>query len=139
MGELTALLGWIVLVTSVLALLIYIAAKVVEGCNPPILEIEGTGLHYLERSRGLPVRYYYPTPRFDVATRGAPRPRPPSMRKRVAGAAAKPQWRVRPERARRTGHLGHPTRLARVTCPLPQLGTYVSVLQFRQHLFCSGT
>jgi pimeloyl-ACP methyl ester carboxylesterase len=62
MGDLTALLAWIILLMAVLALLIYGAAKLVERRNPPIgkfLEIEGTRLHYVERGSGLPVVFLH--------------------------------------------------------------------------------
>jgi pimeloyl-ACP methyl ester carboxylesterase len=62
MGELTAPVVWIVLVTAVLALLVYVAAIVVEGRNPPIgkfLEIDGIRLHYFERGSGLPVVFLH--------------------------------------------------------------------------------
>jgi alpha/beta hydrolase fold len=58
MGAWLSVIVWIVLLTAVLALLIYVAAKVVERHNPPVgkfLEIEGTRLHCFERGSGLPV------------------------------------------------------------------------------------
>jgi pimeloyl-ACP methyl ester carboxylesterase len=51
-----------VLLTAVLALLVYAAAKAVERRNPPIgnfLEVEGTRLHYFERGGGLPVVFLH--------------------------------------------------------------------------------
>ena len=50
------------LLTAVLALLVYAAAKAVERRNPPIgnfLEVEGTRLHYFERGGGLPVVFLH--------------------------------------------------------------------------------
>jgi pimeloyl-ACP methyl ester carboxylesterase len=62
MDEWFSVIVWIVLLMAVLALLIYVAAKVVERRNPPVgkfLEIEGTRLHYFERGSGLPVVFLH--------------------------------------------------------------------------------
>jgi pimeloyl-ACP methyl ester carboxylesterase len=62
MGELTTIAVWVVLLTAVLALLVYAAAKAVERRNPPIgnfLEVEGTRVHYFERGVGLPVVFLH--------------------------------------------------------------------------------
>jgi pimeloyl-ACP methyl ester carboxylesterase len=58
MGEWSPFIAWIVVFTASLALLVYVAAKIVEHRNPPIgkfLEVDGTRLHYVERGSGLPV------------------------------------------------------------------------------------
>lgn len=62
MGELSTFVAWGVVLTALLALLVYVAAKIVERRNPPIghfLEIDGTKLHYLERGSGLPVIFLH--------------------------------------------------------------------------------
>lgn len=62
MPELSSFAIWAVLVTAMLALLVYAAAKVVEYRNPPIgkfIEVDGTRLHYLERGSGLPVVFLH--------------------------------------------------------------------------------
>jgi len=62
MDELFSLVVWIILITAVLALVVYLAAKAVEHRNPPIgkfLEIDGTRLHYFERGSGLPVVFLH--------------------------------------------------------------------------------
>jgi pimeloyl-ACP methyl ester carboxylesterase len=62
MDEWFSVIIWILLLTAVLAVLIYVAAKVVERRNPPMgkfLEIDGTTLHYLESGSGLPVVFLH--------------------------------------------------------------------------------
>jgi pimeloyl-ACP methyl ester carboxylesterase len=62
MGELSSFVVWIVLVTAVLAVAVYVAAKVVEHRNPPIgkfLEIDGARLHYFESGSGLPIVFLH--------------------------------------------------------------------------------
>ena len=62
MGELITLIVLMVLATAVLALVVYVAAKIVERRNPPMgkfLEIDGTRLHYVERGSGLPVVFLH--------------------------------------------------------------------------------
>jgi pimeloyl-ACP methyl ester carboxylesterase len=62
MGELYLFVVSAVLVTAVLALLVYVAAKALERRNPPIgkfLEIDGTRLHYFERGDGPPVVFLH--------------------------------------------------------------------------------
>jgi len=62
MSELSSVIFLTVLVTAVLALLVYAAAKVVEYRNPPIgkfLEIDGARLHYFELGSGAPVVFLH--------------------------------------------------------------------------------
>jgi pimeloyl-ACP methyl ester carboxylesterase len=62
MDEWFWLVVWIFLLTALLALLVYVVAKVVERRNPPVgnfLEIDGTRLHYIERGTGLPVVFLH--------------------------------------------------------------------------------
>src|SRR6185436_13738170 len=62
MSDLSSLGTLTVLVTAVLALVVYAAAKAVEYRNPPIgkfLEIDGARLHYVEIGSGLPVVFLH--------------------------------------------------------------------------------
>src|SRR5262245_9891977 len=62
MDEWFTVVAWIGLLTALLALLVYLAAKIVERRNPPIgkfLEVNGTRLHYIERGSGLPVVFLH--------------------------------------------------------------------------------
>src|SRR5688572_14540748 len=57
MSELSSFVVLTALVTAVLALLVYTAAKAVEYRNPPIgkfLQIDGARLHYFELGSGAP-------------------------------------------------------------------------------------
>jgi pimeloyl-ACP methyl ester carboxylesterase len=62
MDELFAFLVWSVLVLAALALVVYLAAKIVEWRNPPIgkfLAVDGTKLHYFEDGSGLPTVFLH--------------------------------------------------------------------------------
>ena len=62
MHEVLTLIAWIVVVAGALALLVYLAAKIVERRNPPVgkfLEVDGARLHYVERGSGLPVVFLH--------------------------------------------------------------------------------
>src|SRR6185436_12046125 len=62
MSDLSSLGTLTVLVTAVLALVVYAAAKAVEYRNPPIgkfLEIDGARLHYVEIGSGPPVVFLH--------------------------------------------------------------------------------
>ena len=62
MSDLSSFIALTVLVTAVIALLVYAAAKVVEYRNPPIgkfLQIHGARLHYFELGSGSPVVFLH--------------------------------------------------------------------------------
>ena len=62
MADVVSIIAWIVLAAVVLALIVYIAAKVVERRNPPLgnfVEVDGTTLHYVERGSGSPVLFLH--------------------------------------------------------------------------------
>ena len=62
MDDLLSLAILAAVLTAVLALLVYAAAKAVEYRNPPVgkfLEIDGTRLHYFERGSGAPVVFLH--------------------------------------------------------------------------------
>src|SRR5689334_13103676 len=55
MDDLLSVVVWAVVLSAVLALIVYIVSKLVEHRNPPLgkfLELDGTKLHYLERGSG---------------------------------------------------------------------------------------
>lgn len=58
MADVASTIAWIILATGVIALIVYIAANVVEHRNPPIgkfIRVDGATLHYVERGSGSPV------------------------------------------------------------------------------------
>jgi len=62
MADIVSTVAWIVLAAVVLALIVYITAKVVEYRNPPIgnfVKVDGTTLHYVERGSGSPVLFLH--------------------------------------------------------------------------------
>jgi hypothetical protein len=62
MADVVSTVAWIVLAAVVLALIVYITAKVVEYRNPPIgnfVKVDGTTLHYVERGSGSPVLFLH--------------------------------------------------------------------------------
>jgi pimeloyl-ACP methyl ester carboxylesterase len=62
MADISTFVASSILITALLALLVYVSAKIVERRNPPIgkfIVIDGTKLHYLERGSGLPVIFLH--------------------------------------------------------------------------------
>jgi pimeloyl-ACP methyl ester carboxylesterase len=62
MADVVSIIAWIVLAAVVVALIVYIAAKVVEHRNPPLgnfVEVDGITLHYVERGSGSPVLFLH--------------------------------------------------------------------------------